>query len=66
MTRTIKAKHAIVTDTCRINKTDNGARDEALDRLRDEYDPLLKNWPIGSDVKFHFVLSVEYLAGGNK
>lgn len=60
VTRYIEAKHAIVTDTCRVNKTDNGARDEALDRLRDEYDALLKNWPIGSGAKFHFVLAVEY------
>ena len=60
MSRTVVAKHAIVTDTCRESKSSIGARDEALEKLREEYDSLLKHWTIGKGAKFHFVLSVEY------
>lgn len=52
------AKHAIVTDVCRTNKTDAGATAEALERLRAE---AIATFPfhVGKGVKFHFVLLVE-------
>lgn len=56
----IIAKHAIITDTCRNNKGDVGAINEALERIRQEYDNLLQYWPIGKGTKFHIKLIVEY------
>ncbi len=55
----IKARHAFVTDDCRRGRTDAGAVDEALDRLRAEATELLKSWDQGKGARFHFVLTVE-------
>ena len=55
----IKAKHAIVTDVCRTNRTDEGAVDEALDRLREEALRLFQSRGHGRGDKFHFVLNIE-------
>lgn len=55
----IKAQHAIITDTCRQNRGDEGAIDEALARLKQEYLATLKFWPIGKDVTFHVALTVD-------
>lgn len=52
----INAKHAIITPTCRANKGADGAFDEAVGRLREEYAACLDANP---DSNFHVVLSVE-------
>lgn len=55
----IKAKHAIVSDVCRANRTTEGAVDEALARLREEALALMARRGEGRGDKFHFVLSIE-------
>lgn len=55
----LKAKHAIVTDQCRTNRTDAGAVDEALSRLRSEALECMANWPQGVGAQFHFALTLE-------
>lgn len=55
----ITAKHAIVTDECRSNRTDEGAVDEALARLRAEAMRLFGKRGHGRGDKFHFKLVVE-------
>ncbi len=54
-----KAQHAYVTDTCRENRTDPGAVDEALARLREEAVAIIGQWPRGSGMRLHFVLTME-------
>lgn len=54
----MNAVHAIITPTCRSNKTDMGAFDEAVERLRQEYLTCLRGR--GEDgSQYHVVLSVE-------
>lgn len=53
------AKHAIVTDECRANRSDLGAFDEASARLREEYTACLVGWAGVEGVRFHVVLTVE-------
>ena len=55
----ISAKHAIITDTCRANRSDWGAMAEAMEHIGKEYQELCKVWPIGTDVKFHVILTIE-------
>ena len=55
----IKAHHSFITDTCRRNRSDVGAFNEVVRRLREQFDILAGKWPIGSDVKFHFVLTLD-------
>lgn len=56
----IKAKHAIISDTCR-EKGDDGAFDEAVGVLYQEYVKLTTGpWPKGKNAKFHLVLTVDY------
>jgi hypothetical protein len=68
----VAAKHAIITDECRQNRGDAGAVEEALRRLREEYDNVARGWPVGSGGRFHLVLVVERPApidptlGGNR
>lgn len=54
----IKAKHAIVSPTCRGNKGTLGAGSEAVGHLMEEY-LTLADLPANKDAKFHFTLSVE-------
>ena len=54
----ICAKHAIVTPTCRNNRTPLGALAEAVERLQLEYVELL-NHEGEDEVTYHFVLTVE-------
>lgn len=60
------AKHAIITDTCRANRTDRGAFDEAIERLRQEYDACMKGHPNGLGTQFHLVLTVERAAHADR
>lgn len=55
----VKAKHAIITDTCRTNRGDQGAFVEAVDRLRVEYNACALGQPVGRGVAFHLVLVVD-------
>ena len=55
----IPAKHAIISDDCRRGRGDDGAIDEAIRRMREAYDQLMKCWPVGRGTKFHVVLTVE-------
>ncbi len=52
------AKHAIVTDTCRRNKGDYPAGDEAVTRLLNEYFECMDAWK-DKGAQFHFVLTIE-------
>ena len=56
----ITAKHAIISDECRQSRGDVGALDEALNRVRSEYGALTEIHKIGSGVKFHIKLDVEF------
>ena len=54
----LNALHAVITPTCRENKTDIGAFNEVVKRLRKEYLTCLKGR--GEDgSQYHVVLSVE-------
>ncbi len=55
----INASHQTISDECR-QKGEDVAVDEALEKLKVAYLRLALDWPLGSDVKFHLVLSVEY------
>lgn len=56
---TMLAVHAIITDTCRTNRTNLGALDEAFQRIRNEYLILSEIHKIGSGVNLHVKLEVE-------
>ena len=53
------AKHAIITDACRSGKTDMGAFDEAVERLRQSYVDALEGWRDYEGVNYHLILSIE-------
>ena len=53
------AKHAIITDECRRNRTDDGAIKEAVERILREYHECAPHWPIGNGTKFHVKLEIE-------
>jgi hypothetical protein len=53
------AKHAIVTDECRRNRSDIAAGHVAVQRLMEEYIACVSHWPIGKGHKFHFKLEIE-------
>lgn len=55
----IKGAHCIISDECRSNHGDIGAFNEAMRRLRDEYERCANNWTIGRGAKLHLVLSLE-------
>lgn len=51
--------HAVITFECRNNRGDFGAFDEAVKRLRTQYDQLVALRGDEIDVHFHMILSVE-------
>jgi len=53
------AKHAVITDSCRANRSDRRAFEEAVERLRAEYEACMKGHPFGHGTQFHLVLTVE-------
>lgn len=55
----IVAQHVIITGHCRENRGDDGAFDEAVERLRVVYDRVASGWATGSGLKMHLVLTVE-------
>ena len=57
--RGLKALHAIITDACRQGRGNEGAIDEALRRIRQEYLACVAAWPLNRGVKFNVVLTVE-------
>lgn len=52
----IKAKHAIITPTCLVNRGPQGAFEEAVERMRIEFRELLKCRK--DNPEFHLVLTV--------
>lgn len=60
----ITAKHAIITPTCRANRTPMGAFAEAIERLTAEYEACLND--ANREAYFHVALTVDRpgLAGG--
>jgi len=54
----ITAKHAIVTPTCRASRGVEGAFDEAVKRLREEY-IICAGLECNATANFHLVLTVE-------
>lgn len=55
----IKAKHAVITDECRVNRGDIGAFGEAQERLMVEYLELMRLRNAEKGVNYHLVLVVE-------
>ncbi len=55
----LNALHAVVTDTCRRNRTDVGAIDEALARIRKMAIECLEANRPGVGTDFHFVFTVD-------
>lgn len=53
----IKSKEVVISDNCRTIQDD--AFEVGIEHLRQEYNNLCKTWPIGKDVKFHLVLTIE-------
>lgn len=57
----INARHAVITPTCRANRTDMGAFEEAVARLRSDYERIVAKR--GEDgALYHIVLAVESLS----
>lgn len=54
-----KAAHAVISDNCRDAHGDEGAFDEAVRRLREEYLTCLNGWKGTPGVQFHLVLNIE-------
>lgn len=54
-----KTKHAIISDDCRTGRGEDGAFEEAVSRLRDEYKALCNGWPVGTKSLMHVVLTLE-------
>ena len=55
----IKAKHAVISTSCREGRGDSGARKEAVQRIDDELRVLLRRWPKEKGATFHLVLTVD-------
>lgn len=53
------AAHAIITDVCRQNRTDEGAWQEAAARLHREFQAIARAWDVSRGAKVHLVLTVE-------
>lgn len=54
----IAARHCVITPTCRANRADSGAFEEAVSRLRADYERILAKR--GEDgAQYHLVLTVE-------
>jgi hypothetical protein len=56
----LTAVHAIITDTCRKNRTDYGALVETFRRIQQEYLTLCEIHGGGSGVELHIKLEVEF------
>jgi len=55
----IAALHCVITDQCRENRTDYGALEEVIHRLRREYSSILENRKNEKGVNYRVVLLVE-------
>jgi hypothetical protein len=53
----IKAQEAVISPACRANRGVEGAIDEALRRIKEEYMKL--QIPVNENAKFHVVLTVD-------
>lgn len=59
----LKCCHAIITPTCRLNRSIEGAIDEALRRIKDQYLATVYA-PANARAKFHVVLTVDRWSEG--
>lgn len=57
------ASHAIITDTCRLNRGDEGVIDETLARTRKALERALGGWPNSAGTQIHVVVTVERRGG---
>lgn len=54
------ASHNIITPQCRLNRTNKGAFDEAVDRARRVYDQICDGWSeVVPQPTLHLVLTME-------
>ena len=53
------AHHSFITDECRANRGDMGAFEEAVRRMRAEYEAICPVWSKEPGTRFHVVLTVE-------
>ena len=51
--------HKFITDTCRANRGDMPALQEAMNAIVDSAAMNLKHIPVGTGFKFHFVFTIE-------
>jgi hypothetical protein len=51
--------HAIITEECRRNRTDEGAWDEAVARAKAEFDAIVEGWRGRPQPTLHLVLMME-------
>lgn len=51
--------HAIITEACRRNRGDVAVIEEAIQRLRNGWASVSRNWPIEAGGRFHVVLISE-------
>ena len=59
-----QALHAWISDDCRKMRGDDGAKEEALRRVREQLDSVLKGWKQGLGMKIHIGVTVEPKASG--
>ena len=55
----LSAIHCVIGDKCREMHGDAGALDEAFDRIRKQYNDILKNRSTETGVNYRIVLMVE-------
>lgn len=55
----ITSIHKVVSRECR-NKSLEQLKKETVDELWENYLTCIRGWPDDSEVKFHFILTVEY------
>ena len=53
------ANYCIITDDCRVNRTDEGAFEEAVKRLLGSYLQATRNFGRKRGARFHLALTIE-------
>ncbi len=57
----IKAIQTVITPACRKMRTDEGAAEEAIKRVKEELLLCLEGWPEDAEATFHIILTVDRL-----
>lgn len=55
----MQAMHVVITPTCRKNRTEDGAFDEAVRRLAEQYREICEKRSDIDECDFHMLLSLE-------